>query len=85
MTTIVIIEIRPHVIYQLVQSVLKIGFALAERVGQGRWVGALLWATVVAVVAIEKAWSGWPVLLLSCTNEHKKESFHLVETLFLGF
>ena len=41
------------VCYQLVQSVLKIGSALAERVGQGgtgwgrgRWVGALLWLTV---------------------------------------
>ena len=28
--------------YQLVQSVSKIGSALAERVGQGRWVGVSL-------------------------------------------
>ena len=32
--------------YQLVQSVLKIGSVLAERVGQGEWVSALLWLTV---------------------------------------
>ena len=32
--------------YQLAQSVLKIGSALVERVGQGEVVGALLWETV---------------------------------------
>ena len=32
--------------YQLAQFVLKIGSALAERVGQGRWVGPLLWLTM---------------------------------------
>ena len=32
--------------YQLVQSVLKIGSVLSERVGQGEWVIALLWLTV---------------------------------------
>ena len=35
MTTIVVIKIRLHACYQLVQSVLKIGSALAERVRQG--------------------------------------------------
>ena len=34
------------VCYQLVQSVLKIGSVLSERVGQGEWVSALLWLTV---------------------------------------
>ena len=31
--------------YQLAQSVLKIGSALAKRVGQRRWVGVPLWVT----------------------------------------
>ena len=32
--------------YQLAQSILKVGSALPERVGQGRWVVAPLWLTV---------------------------------------
>ena len=32
--------------YQLAQFILKIGSALAERVGQGEWVSTLLWLTV---------------------------------------
>ena len=29
--------------------------------------------------------AGWPVLLLSCTNGHRKWSFHLVGTPFLAY
>ena len=77
---------------QLVQSVLKIhvGSALAERVGRGEVgrchpEGDSAWQLLQ--LAIEKPWSmaGLPVLLLSCTNEYRKRSFHLVGTSFLAF
>ena len=51
--------------YQLAQSVLKIGSALAERVGQGE-VGGHSHAVhmVASWLAVEKAWSAlaWPFL-----------------------
>ena len=63
MMTIVIIEIRPHVISwrnQLAQSVLKIGSAVAERVGQGEVGGSTTLADSawrLLQLAIERAWS----------------------------
>ena len=100
--------------YQLAQSVLKIGSALAERVGQGEVGGGTALAGSawrLLQLAMEKAWSvlgvprsGWqcmaavaagygkglvsagcPAPPLSCTNEHRKPSFHLVGTPFLFF
>ena len=101
--------------YQLAQSVLKIGSALAERVGQGEVGGCTALADSawrLLQLAIERAWSaldgpffcflvqmaavaagyrkglvstGWPILLLSCTNERRKRCFHLVWTPFLAF
>ena len=56
--TIVIIEIWPR--YQLAQSVLKIGSALAERVGQGEVGGSTALADSawrLLQLAIEWAWS----------------------------
>ena len=41
--------------YQLAQSILKIGFALAERVGRGSWVGDSAWQRLQ--LALEKPWS----------------------------
>ena len=78
----------------MAQSVLKIGSALAERVGQGEVGGSTALADCarwLLQLAIEKAWSlcmaavaagyrkglvstGWPTLLLSCTNRHKKRA-----------
>ena len=77
--------------YQLAQSVLKIGSALAERVGQGEVGGC----TALA----DSAWrrlqlpverkalvnAGWAICLLSCTNGCRKRSFHLIGTPFLAF
>ena len=56
--TIVVIEIRPH--YQLAQSVLKIGSALTEKVGQGEvggctTLGDSAWRLLQ--LAINNAWS----------------------------
>ena len=75
--------------YQLAQSVLKIGSALAERVGQGEVVGSTALADCMAAVAAGYrkglVSSGWPALLLSCTNRRRKRSFHLVGTPFLAY
>ena len=60
--------------YQLVQSVLKIGSALAEG-----WVGP---GGVAAGYRMGLVSAGWLVLLLSCTNECRKRSFHLVGLAF---
>ena len=64
MTTIVVIEIRPR--YQLAQSVVKIGSALAERVGQGEVGGSTALADRawrLLQLAIEWAWSALGGLL----------------------
>ena len=76
--------------YQLAQSVLKIGSALAERVGQEEVDGctALADSAMAAVAAAcRKALvnAGWAIVLLSCTNGFRKRSFHLVGTPFLAF
>ena len=63
--------------YQLAQSVLKIGSALAERVGQGEVGGS----TALA----DSAW--WRLQLpveKPCTNGCRKHSLHLVGTPFLA-
>ena len=58
MTTIVVIKIWPC--YQLAQSALKMGSALAERVGQGevgRYTALADSAWRLLQLAIERAWS----------------------------
>ena len=74
--------------YQLAQSVLKIGSAVAERVGQGEVGGstALPDCMVVVAAACRKALvnDGWAICLRSCTNGCRKPSFHLVGTPFLA-
>ena len=85
--TSVRILVRPTIgrlLYQLVQSVLKIGSALAERVGQGEVGGCTaLPDSAQCMVAVAAAYwkalvsDGWAICLLSCTNGHRKCSFHL--------
>ena len=74
--------------YQLAQSVLKIGSAVAERVGQGEVGGstALPDCMVVVAAACRKALvnDGWAICLLPCTNGCRKRSLHLVGTPFLA-
>ena len=64
------------------QSVLKIGFALAERVGQGEGFvhrfGRQCMAAVAGGYRKGLVSAEWPVLLLSCMKECGKWSFHLV-------
>ena len=69
--------------YQLAQSVLKIGFGLAKRVGQGKMGGF----TPLVAVGCRKALVNdrWAICLLSCINGCRKRSFHLVGTPFLAF
>ena len=69
--------------YQLAQSVLKIGSALTERVGQGE-VGGSTERMVAIATACRKALvnDGWAICLLSCRNGCRKRSFHLVGTPF---
>ena len=60
MTAIAVIEIWPHISYQLPQFVLKIGFALAERVrleevGGCHPLGDSAWRLLQ--LAVEKPWS----------------------------
>ena len=69
---------------------LKIGSALAERVGQGEEGGSTTLADRawrLLQLAIVKAWSALdgPFFLVSCTNGCRKHCFHLVGTLFLAF
>ena len=75
--------------YQLMQSVLKIGSVLAERVGQGEVGGSNALADRawwLLQLAVEKAWSVLDgPLLLSCTNRHRKRSFHFVGAPFLAY
>ena len=75
--------------YQLAQSILKIGSALAEMVGQGEVGGstarpdrAWWWLQL----PVEKPWSmtGGPFVCSSCTNGCRKRSLHLVGTPFLA-
>ena len=78
--------------YQLAQSVLKIGSALAERVGQGEVGGCTAladsaWRLLQLAAAgyrMGQVSSGWPVLLLSCANGRRKRYFHLVGAPFLA-
>ena len=76
--------------YQLAQSVLKIGSALAERVGQGEVGGYTAlpdsaWYVAVAAVCRKALVNDrWAICLLSCTNGCRKCSFHLVGTSFLA-
>ena len=68
--------------YQLAKSVLKIGSALTESVGQ---VGGDNSAWQLLQLAVEQPWSvlaAWALFLLSCTNGCRKPSFHLVGTPF---
>ena len=76
--------------YQLAQSVLKIGSALPERVGQGEVGGCTALADSAwrqLQLPVEKPWSmlGGAICLLSCINGRRKHSFHLVGTPFLAF
>ena len=65
--------------YQLVQSVLKIGSVLAERVGQGEVGGCTPLAdSAWRLLQLPVESPGWAICLLSCTNGHRKHSFHLV-------
>ena len=72
------------------QSVLKISSALAERVGQGEVGGSTALADsawrlhVAAGYRMGLVSAGWPVLLF-CTNECRKQSFHLVGAPLLAF
>ena len=65
--------------YQLAQYVLKIGSALAERVGRGEVGGChsegdSAWRLLQLAIVNAR----WGILPLSCTNRPKKCSFHLV-------
>ena len=81
--------------YQLVQSVLKIGSAVAERVGQGEVGGCTTFADsawwLLQLVAVAAGYRNglvsaiWPIPLLSCANGRRKRSFHLVGVPFLAF
>ena len=70
---------------------LNIGPALAERVRQGEVGGCTTLADSVwqlVQLPVEKAWSmpgGLYICLPTCTNEHRKCSFHLAGTPFLPF
>ena len=63
---------------------------LAERVGQ-REVGGYTaladsgWQLLQLAYRKGLVSTGWPTLLLSCTNERRKWSFHLVGAPFLAF
>ena len=71
--------------YQLVQSILKIGSALAERVGQGEVPDSAWWQLQLPV---EKPynWSvmGGPFVCFLAQTGVKKHSFYLVGTPFLA-
>ena len=75
--------------YQLAQSLLKIGSALVERVGQGKvggstaLPGSAWWRLQMPVEKKALVNDGWAICLLSCTNGCRKRSFHLVGTPFL--
>ena len=72
--------------YQLAQSVLKIGSALAERVGGATAVADRAWRLLqLAIKKGGQVSTGWPALLLSCTNGRRKRSFHLVGAPFLAY
>ena len=82
-----VIRFWPH---QLAQCILRIGSALAERMGQGEVGGSTAlpgsaWCVTVAA-ACRKALvnDGWAICLLSRTNGCRKRSFHLVGTPFLA-
>ena len=81
---------RPQILamcYQLAQSVLKIGSALAERLGQGEVGRCTALAGQRLQLPVEKSWvnARFAIFLLSCTKWCRKCSFHLVGTLFLAF
>ena len=76
--------------YQLAQSVLKIGSALAERVGQGEVGGCTALADSAwrrLQLPVEKPWSmpDEPFVCFLAQNGCRKRSFHLVGTPFLAF
>ena len=78
---------NPAACYQLAQSILKIGSALTERVGQGEVGGCTAladsaWLAVAAVYRKDLVSPGCLTLLLSCINEPRKQSFHLAGTPF---
>ena len=79
------------VCYQLAQSVLKIGSALADRVGQGEVGGSTALADCawwLLQLAIEKAWLalvGPFFCFLVQTGLKKNWCFHLVGTPFLAY
>ena len=70
--------------------VLKIGSALAESVEQGEVGGSTALPDSAwwwwLQLPVEKPWSNarWAICLLSCTNGHRKRSFHLVGTPFVA-
>ena len=77
--------------YQLAQSVLEIGSAVAERVGLGEMGGCTALADsacmATAATACRKALvnARWAICLPSCTNRHRKHSFHFVQAPFRVF
>ena len=84
----------------LVQSDLKMGSALAEKVGGSTALADHAWRLLQLALA-DRAWrllqlaiesrraglvsTGWSTLLLSCTNGRRKRSLHLVGTPFLAY
>ena len=67
--------------YMLLVGTMKIGYALAERVGweRGMWVGTTLRVTVhgdccsrIDLISIK-----WAIFLLSCTNGYRNAPFTL--------
>ena len=71
--------------YQLAQSVLKIGSALAESVGQGKVGGYTALADSPWWQLQLPAVKPWSVPGGPCTNGRRKRSLHLVGTPFLAF
>ena len=72
--------------YQLVQSVLKIGFALAKWWDKGRWLGFSTGCLVHGTCLVEILWLALAGLisLIFITNGHRKGSSALVGALFLA-
>ena len=74
--------------YQLAQSVLKIGFALAKRQDRGRWVGSPRGAVHMAAALADQrralVGSGWTISCLVNTNGPRNHSSRLVGAPFLN-
>ena len=75
--------------YQLAQSVLKIGYALAERVGQGEVGGCTAladsaWRLLQLAKKKGLVSAGCPILPPPCANGRRKRPFHLVGVPFLA-